>query len=83
MSCIISLGSVLFLLLLVLNLAYNEYSLYQIWSVYMHYSRCYDHCNKCLLLVIQQTEVLLNFFGECMYVKAASLTIVIIQIGHN
>ena len=50
-----------FLLSLVLNLAYIEYSLFQIWSVYMQYLRCCDHSNKCLFFVRQQAQVLLNF----------------------
>ena len=62
MGYIINLGSLFFLFSLVLNLAYIDYSLCQIWSVYMQYLRCFDHCNKCLFLVIQQAEVLLNFF---------------------
>ena len=59
---IINLGFTFFLFSLVSNLAYIYYSLCQIWSVYMQYSRCCDHSNKCLFLVIQQTEVLLNYF---------------------
>ena len=46
---------------LLLNLAYIDYTLCQIWSVYMQYLRCWDHSNKCLFLVIQQAGVLLNF----------------------
>ena len=38
-----------------------EYSLCQIWSVYMQYLRCRDHSNKCVFLIIHLTEVLLNF----------------------
>ena len=63
MGYIIKLGSIFFLFALVSNLAYIEYRLYQIWSVYMQYLLCYDHSNKGLFLVIQQAEVLLNFFG--------------------
>ena len=63
MGYIVNLGSMFFLFSLVLNLAYIDYSLYQIWSVYMQYLLCFDHSNKCLFLVIQQAEVLLNFFG--------------------
>ena len=59
---IINLGSMFFIFSLVSNLAYIDYSLCQIWSVYMQYMRRYDHSNNCLFLVIQQTEVLLNFF---------------------
>ena len=55
------LGSTFFLFALVSNLAYIEYRWCQIWSAYMQYLRCYDHSNKCLFLVIQQAEVLLNF----------------------
>ena len=62
MGYIINLGSMFFLFTLVLYLAYIDYSLCQIWSVYMQYLWCCDHCNKCLFLVIQQAEVLLNFF---------------------
>ena len=62
MGCIINSGPVFFLFSLVLDLAYIEYSVYQIWSGYMQYSRCYNNSNKCLFLVFQQTEVLLNFF---------------------
>ena len=62
MGYIINKGSMFFLFSLVLNLAYIDYSLCQILSVYMQYLRCCDHSNKCLFLVIQQAEVLLNFF---------------------
>ena len=65
MGYIIHLGSMFFLFSLVLNLAYIDYSLCQIWSVHMHYLRRCDHSNNCLFLVIQRAEVLLNFFGEC------------------
>ena len=61
MGYMINLGSLFFLFSLVLNLAYIDYSLYQIWSVYTQYLRCFDHSNKCLFLVIQQAEVLQNF----------------------
>ena len=66
MGYIINLGSMFFLFLLVLNLAYIDCSLCQIWSVYMQYLRCCDPSNKRSFPVIQQAEVLLNFFGECM-----------------
>ena len=62
MDYIIKLGSIFFLFVLVSNLAYIEYLLCQIWSIYMQYLRCYDHCNKCLFPVIQLAEVLLNFW---------------------
>ena len=62
MGYIMNLGSLFFLFSLVLSLTYTDYSLCRIWSAYMQYLRCYDHCNKCLFLVIQQAEVLLNFF---------------------
>ena len=62
MGYIINLGSLFFQFSLVLNLAYIDYSLCHIWSAYMQYLRCCDHSNKCLFLVIQQAEVLLNFF---------------------
>ena len=62
MGYIINLGPMFFLFPLVLNLAYIDYSLCQIWSVYMQYLRCCDHSNECLFLVIQQAEVLLTFF---------------------
>ena len=62
MGYIINLGSMFFLLSLVLYLAYIDCSLCQIWSVYMLYLRCCDFSNKCLFLVNQQAEVLLNFF---------------------
>ena len=61
MAYIINVGRLCFLFSLVLNLAYIDYSLCQIWNVYMQYLRCCDHSNKCLFLVIQQAEVLLNF----------------------
>ena len=48
MNYISNLGSTFFLLLLVLNLAYIDYSLCQILSVYMQYFRCCDQSNKCL-----------------------------------
>ena len=67
MAYITNLDPVCFLFSLVLNLAYIDYSLCQIRSVYMQYLRCCDYSNKCLFLVIQQAEVLLNFFGECIY----------------
>ena len=62
MGYIINLGPMFFLLSLVFNLAYIGYSLCQIWSVYMPYLRRCDHSSNCLFLVIQQAEVLLNFF---------------------
>ena len=61
MGYIINLGSMFFLLSLVLYLAYIDHSLCQIWSVYRQYLRCCDHSNECLFLVIQQAEVLLIF----------------------
>ena len=51
-----------FLFSLVLNLAYIDYTLCQIWSAYMQYLRRCDHTDKCSFLVIQQAEVLLNLF---------------------
>ena len=54
-------GPYISLLSLVLTFAYVEYSLCQIWSGYMQYLRFCDHSNKCLFLVIQLAEVLLNF----------------------
>ena len=62
MGYILNLGSLFFPFSLVLNLAYIDYSLCQIWSVYIQYLRCFDHSNKGLFSVIQQAEVLLNFF---------------------
>ena len=62
MGYITHLGSIFFLFALALNLAYIDYSLCQIWSAYMLYLRCCDCSNKCLFLVFQQAEVLLNFF---------------------
>ena len=67
MDYIINLGSMFFLVSLVWNLAYIDYSLCQIWSVYMQYLQFCDLSKKCLFLVVQQAEVLLNFFGECMW----------------
>ena len=58
----INLGSMFFLLRLVLYLAYIDCLLCQILIVYMQYLRRCDHCNNCLFHVIQQAEVLLNFF---------------------
>ena len=69
MGYIINLGSIFFIFSLVLNLAYIDYSLCQTWSVYIQYLRCCDNSNKCLFLVIQQAEVLLNFFAECMFTR--------------
>ena len=66
MGYIINLGSMFFLLPLVLYLACIDYSLWQIWSIYMQYLRCCDHSNKCLFLVNPQAVVLLNSFGECI-----------------
>ena len=60
-------GLYVFLFSLILNLAYIDYSLCQFWSIYIQFLRCCDHSNKCLFLVIQQAEVLLNFFGECTF----------------
>ena len=65
MGFMINLDSLFFPFSLVLNLAYIDYSLCQIWSVCMQYLRCFDHSNKCLFPVIQQAEMLLNFFGGC------------------
>ena len=62
MGYMINLSSIFFLYSLVLNLAYSNHSLCQIWSVYMQHSWCCDHSNECLFIVIQQAEVLLNFF---------------------
>ena len=62
MDYIINLGSMFFLVSLVWNLAYIDYSLCQIWSVYMQYLQCCDHSKKWLFLVVQQAEVLLNCF---------------------
>ena len=59
----------IFLFSLVLNLACIGHSLCQIWSVYVHYLWGCDFSNKCVFLVLQQAEVLLNFFGECMHHK--------------
>ena len=50
MGHIIRLGPIFFLLALVSNLAYIEYRMCQIWSVYMQNLQCVDHSNKCLLL---------------------------------
>ena len=63
MHYIINFASMFFHLSLVLDLAYIDYLLCQMWSVYMRYLWCCDHSNKCLFLVIQEDEVLLNFFG--------------------
>ena len=71
MDYIINLGSMFFLVSLFWNLAYINYSLCQIWSVYMQYLQCCDHSIKCLFLVVQQAEVLLNFFSECRYTQLA------------
>ena len=43
MDYIINLGPMFFLVLLVWNLAYIDYSLCQIWSVYMQYLQCCDY----------------------------------------
>ena len=67
MGYIIHLGSTWFLFSLVLNLAYIDYTLYQIWSVYMQYLQCCDYSNKCLFLGIQEAEVLLNFLVSVSY----------------
>ena len=61
MDNIINLGSMFFLVSLVWNLAYIDHSLCQVWSVYMQYLQCCDHSKKCFL-VVQQADVLLNFF---------------------
>ena len=53
------LGFYVFLFSLVLDLAYIDYLLCQIWSVYMHYSRCCDHSNYCLFPVIQPAKLFL------------------------
>ena len=60
-------GFYIFPICIDVHLAYFEYSLCQIWSVYMQYLRCYDHSNGCLFLVIHQAEVLLNFFFWWVY----------------
>ena len=61
MGYITNSGSIFFLFSLVLILAYIDYSLSQILSIYMQYFWCCDYSNKCFFLVIQQAEVLLNF----------------------
>ena len=71
MGYITNWGFMFFLFSLVLNLVYIGYSLCQ--SVYMQYLRCCDHSNKCFFLVIQQAQVLLNIFGECMYKSELAL----------
>ena len=73
MGYMITLGSMF--VLFSLDLAYIDYSLCQIWSVYKQYLRCCDHFNKCLFLVIQQAEVLLNFFGKCIMEYTVQLCI--------
>ena len=69
MGYIINWGSIFFLFPLILNLAYIDHSLCQIWSIYTQYFLCCDHSNKCLFLVIQQAEVLLNFLVSVPCVK--------------
>ena len=69
MGYIINLGSMFFLLSVVVDLVYIDYSVCQIWSVYMQYMRRCDLSNNCLFLVIQQAEVLLNFLGECISIS--------------
>ena len=64
---LINFGPMFFIFSLFLNLAYIGYSLCQIWSVYTQCLRCCDHSNKCLFLVIQQAEVLLNFWWVCIF----------------
>ena len=83
MGYIRNLGPMFFLFSLVLNLAYIDYSLYQIWSVYIQYLRRCDHSNNCLFLAVQQAEVLLKFFwwvymfGECTcYIWARACQII-------
>ena len=44
-GCIINLSPMFFILSLVLNLSYIEYTLCQMWSVYMQYLRCYAPSN--------------------------------------
>ena len=75
MDYILNLGSMFFLVSLVWNLAYIDYSLCQIWSVYMQYLQCCDHSKKCLFLVVQQAEVLLNFFGECRWLMCNNFSV--------
>ena len=58
----INLNSMFFLFSLVWIFAYIDDTLCQIWCIYMQYFWRCDHSNKCLFLVIQQAEVLLNFF---------------------
>ena len=55
MGYIIKVGFYIFPIFIGLNLAYIDYSLCQIWSVYMQYLRFYDNSDKCLFLIIQQT----------------------------
>ena len=67
MNYIINSGSMFFIVSLVCYLAYIDYSLCQIWSVYTQYLQCCAHSKNCLFPVVQQAEVLLNFFGGCTY----------------
>ena len=62
MDYIMNLGAMFFLVSLVWNLAYIDYSLCHIWSVYMQYLQCCDHFKKWFFLVVQKAEVSLNFF---------------------
>ena len=84
MDYMINLGPMFFLVSLVWNFAYIDYSLCQIWSVYMEYLQCCDRSKKCLFLVVQQAEMLL--FGEyshwtsCMYPVVNSIQNRIIHI---
>ena len=49
MDYIMNLGAMFFLVSLVWNLAYIDYSLCQIWSVYMQYLQCCDHFKKMIV----------------------------------
>ena len=43
---------------------YRLFIVLNLTCIYMQHLRCCDHSNKCLFLVFQKAEVLLNFLGS-------------------
>ena len=78
---IINLGSMFFLASLVWTLAYIDYSLCQIWSVSMQYLQCCDHSKKCLFLVVQEAEALLNFFWVSVFTSLVYWFLIYLQLS--
>ena len=70
MHYIINLGSMFFLVSLIWNLAYIDYSLcHIIWSVYMQYLQCCDHSKKMLVPRCSTDWSVANLFLVSVYIN--------------